>query len=110
QIADGLGRFAKHLVVGRGDVGRAEQVLAEDLAAFQFGGGAAGAEDSQPGRLEGIDDAGGQRSFGADDVKPTLFSLANAISAGKSSIAIGTFSPSMSVPALPGATKTRSAL
>ena len=44
----------------------AQQVLAEDLAGFQFGGGPAGAEDPQPGRLEGVDDAGGQRGLGPD--------------------------------------------
>ena len=53
----------------------AEQVLAEDLAAFQFGGGAARAEDAQPGLLEGVDDAGGQRGLGPDDGQPDVVLL-----------------------------------
>ena len=42
-------------------------------------------------------------------VSPTLFSWANLTRAGKSVVWMSTFSPSRSEPALPGATKTRSA-
>ena len=74
---------AEDLVVGRGHVGVAEQVLAEDLAAFQLGGGLAGAEDPQPGVLEGIDDAGGQRGLGPDDRQADLVLLGELDQGGK---------------------------
>ena len=52
--------IAEGLVVGRGHVGVAEQVLAEDLAGLQFGGGLGGAEGAQAGGREGVDNAGCQ--------------------------------------------------
>ena len=52
---------------GGRDAVAAHQLLGEDLAALELGGGAAGAEDPQPVRLEEVDDAGGQRRLGADD-------------------------------------------
>ena len=72
---DGVVGVGEGLIIGRWDVGVAEQVLAEDLAALQFGGGAAGTEDPQPGLLEGVDDAGGQRAFRPDDGQPHVVFL-----------------------------------
>src|SRR6185503_4015898 len=54
-------------VVRRRDPVAAEQVLAEDLAAFELGRLPGGAEDLQPVVLEEVDDALAERAFGADD-------------------------------------------
>ena len=102
--------LAEGLVIGRGDIGAAEEVLAKDLAAFQLGGGLVRARRSairRPRRQSTMPAARGPS--GPTMVSPTSFSRANLTRAGKSSTARGTFSPSRSLPALPGATNTRSA-
>ena len=67
--------IAKHAVVGRRHVGVAQQVLAEDLAGFELGGGLRRAEGSQPGLLKRVDQAGGQGRLGADDREVDLVLL-----------------------------------
>ncbi len=109
QVMNRFRRIAEDLVVGGGNVGRVEQILAKDLAALEFRRGLAGTEDPQALRLEGIDDSGGQRALRADDGQPHVVVPGEADQGRKIVGRIGTFSPSMSVPALPGATKTRSA-
>ena len=68
----------KRLVVGRGHVGVAEQVLAEDLAGLELGGGAAAAERPQPGLFEGVHDAGRQVALRPDDRQPDFVLLGKA--------------------------------
>ena len=51
---------------GGGNAVARHELLGEILRAFELGGGLRGAEDFQPGGAEGIDDARGQRRFGAD--------------------------------------------
>ena len=60
-------RIAEDLVVGGGNIGRVEQVLAKDLAGLEFRRGLAGTEDPQAFCLEGIDDSRGQGGLRADD-------------------------------------------
>ena len=67
EVSHGRGEFAEDLILGRGDVGLAEEVFAEDFAAFQFGGGFRWAEDAEFFCLEGVDNAGDERRFGTDD-------------------------------------------
>ena len=64
--AGGTVRIAKRLIVGGGHIRGPQQVLAEDLAAFQLRRRFRGTEDPQLGFLERIDDAGGQRRLGTD--------------------------------------------
>ena len=81
-----------------------QQVLAEDLAPFQFGGPLAGPNAQLLG-LEGVDDAQGQRGLGPDDRQADVILLANLMSRGISVGLMSTFSATRAVPALPGATK-----
>ncbi len=68
-----------------------------------------GAEGSQAGLLKRVDQAGGQRGFGADDVKSILIVLGEFEQTLATSVGgMSTFSASVAVPALPGATNTRS--
>ncbi len=69
---------AEDLIVGRGNVGLAEQVFAEDFAAFELGGGFRWAEDAELFGLEGVDDAGDQRRFGTDDGEADVVFLGEA--------------------------------
>ena len=75
EIGRGGAGIAKDAVVGGRDVGVAQQVLAEDLARFQLGGGLRRAERLQAGLRERVDDAGGERRFGADDREVDLVLL-----------------------------------
>ena len=59
-------QIAEHLKIGRGNIGLAEQVLAEHFAPFQLGRSFAGSEDAQLFRLKSIDDASHQRRFRPD--------------------------------------------
>ena len=83
---DELHRFVgriKDLIIGRGDIGVAQQFLAKDLAGFEFGGVFLGAEDFQPGLLEGIDNARRQGGFRPDDRQPDLVLLGELDELGK---------------------------
>ena len=83
-----------------------QQVLAEDLAAFQLGGRLRRAEDPQSGGIERVDNARRSGISGPTTVSRTSFCWANLIDRGKSVGEMSTFSASMAVPALPGATYT----
>ncbi len=71
----GVGGRAEQPVIGRRDARLPHQLLGEDLAPFQLGGGPARAEDPQPLALEGVDDPEGQRLLGPDDRQADPFSL-----------------------------------
>ena len=75
DVVLGVGGRSEDPVVGGRDSGLAHQLLGEDLAPFQFGGVAAGAEDPQPLALEGVDDPAGERVFRADDRQADSFAL-----------------------------------
>ena len=95
--------------IGRRHIGMAQQVLAEDLARFQLGRGLRRAEGSQARLLKRVDQAGRQRGFGADDREVDLVLLGELEQPLTSVAGMSTFSASSAVPALPGATNTRSA-
>jgi hypothetical protein len=67
EVGSGAGGVAEGAEIGRGDVGVAEEVLAEDLARFELGGLLARPERLDAGGAHRVDDAGGQRRLGADD-------------------------------------------
>ena len=96
------------MVVGRRHVRTAQQVLAKHLAGFQLSGSFGGAEDTQFGVLERVDNPFGQWCFRANDRQSDLVLLGELDERGKSLALMSTFSASSAVPALPGATNTRS--
>ena len=67
QVSAGAGGVAEHLIIGSGDIGAAEQILAEDLAGFELCGAFGGAEDVQIGVHKRIHNARGQRRLGSHD-------------------------------------------
>ncbi len=67
EEANRAARVGKRLVVGRGHVRLAQQVLAEDLARFQLGGRLGRTEDPQPFLLKGVDDTRRQGCLRPDD-------------------------------------------
>lgn len=63
----GVGFVGRGVEPRSGDVVTCEEILGEDLAAFQLCGGLDGAEDGAAGLAELVDDAIDERGFGADD-------------------------------------------
>ena len=98
--------IAKHLVVGSGNVGVAEKFFTKNLTPFELCGRLARAEDAE--FFLGKESARPATSgpSGPTTVRPISFCLANFTKAGKSWESMSTFSASIAVPALPGATNT----
>ena len=72
QVRDRLLGVAEGAEVGRGHVGVAEQVLAEDLAGLELRGELAGPEGGYPRVGEGVDGPGRERRLGANDRQADL--------------------------------------
>ena len=75
EIGRGAAHVAEDSVLGRGDIGVAKQVFAEDFACFQFRGGLRWPEGAEARFLESVDKASAERRFGADDREADFVAL-----------------------------------
>ena len=66
-MIQGRGEIGERRMAGGGDAVADHEVLGESLGGLDLRGGAAGAKTAQPGGLERVDDALGQRRFRSHD-------------------------------------------
>ena len=67
-LVGGAGGF-EELGVGVGRAGRGHDLLGEPFGGLDLGGGGGGTEGADTGGVQGVDQPGGERRFGADDDK-----------------------------------------
>jgi hypothetical protein len=72
EVGDGGACIAEDAVLGGGDIGVAEQILAKHFARFELGGRLRRAERAEARLLESVDESGAKRGFGAHDREADL--------------------------------------